>query len=258
MKFVELRDWIYPTMEPSTHEEDRHTEERENAQLATVEAYPNQKAISEAYIELYRNEMDRLKSVEARLSGVLSLTPITASLLVGGTFALVNGGLSDSSLLIRLFAAAALLYLNLQVVCSTIAAIRGLSRATWVAPSIEDIVPASVVDPRELDLRIAKQNCKRQQRAERNINYKVTQMAIAHTAIRNFAVGSALIAILGFAAVGLRRPGAAAAKTISNDTEIQRLLRCPQVLPEPAGSKGEPGQPARSKQSYATEPHKNP
>jgi hypothetical protein len=46
---------------------------------------------------LCTEEAERLKSVEERLSGVLGLTSITASLLIGGIFAIVDGGLSDSS-----------------------------------------------------------------------------------------------------------------------------------------------------------------
>jgi hypothetical protein len=244
MKFAELRDWFYPTMDPPTAEQVCRTSARENALLAAAEAHPDSKAVAQAYTELLANETERLKSVEARLSGILSLTSITASLLVGGMFVLLNGGLSDSSLWLRVTAAAALLYLNLQVVCSTLATICGMSRATWDYPSIDDLLPPSSISPQEFNRQIALNNCRRLLGAERNINDKVTQMAIAHRAIRNFAAGSALIAVLGFAAVGLQRPGSAAAKAIRNDPGIQKLLTGPQGPPGPAGPKGEPGQSA--------------
>ena len=200
---------------------------------------------------MHQDEMERLKSVETRLGGILSLASITASILLSGVFALVNGGLSDSGWWLRLAAAAALLYLNLQVVCSTIASIRGLRRSTWESLSLDDLVPLPGIGPVEFSRQAARQNCKRLSRAERNINHKVSQMAVAHTAIRNFAAGSALIAALGVAAVGLQHPGSAATKAIRNDAEIQRMLRGqqgPPGPPGPPGSKGEPGQPASCKQ----------
>jgi hypothetical protein len=69
---------------------------------------------------------------------------------------------------------------------------------------------------------------------ERNINAKVTQMAAAHTAIRNFAVGSAVIAIVGFIALRLQNPGNAVAPAIRKDASLQQLLRGPQGPQGPA------------------------
>jgi len=258
MKLRAFWDCLYPMAESAGDDEVLRTTERDAARLVSAQSHVDPKAIADAYAVLRLNETDRLSSVEARLSSVLGLTSITASLLVGGTFALVNGGLSDSSLWVRLVAAAALLYLNLQIVCSTIATIRGLRRKTWNSLAIEDLVPAPDVKEDELSRRLATQSCERLTLTEANVNYKVTQMTIAHTAIRNFAAGSALIAALGFTAVVLQRPGSATAKAIRNDTEIQKLLRGPQGPPGPAGPKGESRQPMGPATSNTAKVHKNP
>ena len=71
-------------------------------------------------------------------------------------------------------------------------------------------------------------DCKQYHATDRNVNFKVTQMAIAHTAIRNFAVDSVTIAVLGLFAVLVQAPGNATAKAIRKDAELQRLLRGPQ------------------------------
>jgi len=248
----EIRDMIFPALIPMRQDQLARIQESENTQLAFVESHTDPAALSEGYEKLHEYEMERLRSVESRLGGILSLTSITASILLSGVFALVNGGLSDSDWRLRLAAAGALLYLNLQVVCSTIAVIRGLKRSTWQSLSLDDLVPQPGVGPIEFNRQVARHHCKRLLKAEQNINHKVSQMDVAHTAIRNFAVGSALIAALGVAAVGLQHPGSAAARAIRNDSEIQMLLKGPQGNPGPQGPpgprglQGEPGQPSAS------------
>jgi hypothetical protein len=120
--------------------------------------------------------------------------------------ALVGGSLSDSSRLVRGLVALGALYLGMQIICSTLAAVRGLSRTTWLRPGIDDVVPDPQAGPSKLALDRATRACERYQVMDRNVNFKVTQMAVAHTAIRNFAVGSVAIAVLGFVTVVLQTP----------------------------------------------------
>jgi hypothetical protein len=132
-------------------------------------------------------------------------------------------------------------YLNLQIISSTLAAIRGLGRASWIGGSIEDYVDCSAVEPVEQHRQIALRNCKRLLQMEDNINAKVTQMAVAHAAIRNFASASVLIAVLGCAAVLMQQPGSAAAKAIRTNPDLQKLLQGPPGQRGPQGPKGDPG-----------------
>jgi hypothetical protein len=206
MRFAALRDWIYPLAEPLSSDEVNLNKKREQECLDFVSSHSDPQSVVKAYAELERYEAERLERVEARLNTILGLTSITASLLLGGTFVLVNGGLSDSNLWVRSLAGLALLYLNLQIVGSTIAAIRGLTRMTWHAPTIEDLLPSSIIGSRDTNQQLAVRNCERHLHAEQNVNFKVTQMAVAHTAIRNFAAGSALVAILGFASASIQSP----------------------------------------------------
>jgi hypothetical protein len=76
---------------------------------------------------------------------------------------------------------------------------------------------------------------------EDNINAKVTQMAVAHAAIRNFASASVLIAVLGCAAVLMQQPGSAAVKAIRTNPNLQKLLQGPPGPEGPQGPKGDPG-----------------
>ena len=228
-------DCIFPTQEKPTAEEEAALKAREAEQLKSIEDSTAPERFAAAYDQLLEDENERLKSVESRLGSLLGLTSVTATLLVGGMMALVNGSLGDSSRTVRAVAAIGAFYLSLQIICSTLAAIRGLGRATWLRPSVEDLVP----DPQSGSTSIARERtvgaCKRYHATDRNVNFKVTQMAIGHIAIRNFAVASVTIAMLGLFATLLQTPGNAAAKAIRKDAELQRLLRGPQGPPGPPG-----------------------
>jgi hypothetical protein len=254
MRIADLRDYIYPMAEPLSEDEAERQEHRCQEQIQLTQSHSDPEALAQGYKELCDGETERLKSVEGRLGSILGLTSITASLLIGGIFAIVNGGLSDSSRMTRFVACAALFYLSLQIISSTLAAIRGLKRASWIAPSIEDYVPSPSVGPQEQHRLSASRNCNRLLQMERNIDGKVTQMAVAHTAIRNFASASVLIAALGCFAVLVQQPGSAAAKAIRSNPDLQKLLQGPPGPPGHEGAKGDPG-PAASVTRKASSGH---
>lgn len=135
----------------------------------------------------------------------------------------------------RGIAGAGAVYLSLQIICSTLAAVRGLSRTTWLRPSLEDLIEPANEGSIETVRKRAIAACKRYQSMDRNVNHKVTQMAIAHAAIRNFAAASVIISVLGFGAVLFQPAGDATVKAIKKDSELQKLLRGPQ------GPQGPPG-----------------
>jgi hypothetical protein len=247
MKFADyldwryLLDWLYPTVEPLSEEKCDDQRRLQQDRLQFAETHTDPEAIAKGYAELCAEEAERLKSVETRLGSILGLTSITSSLLIGGIFAIVNGGLSDSSRSVRFVACAALVYLSLQIISSTLAAIQGLGRASWIGRSIEDYVACSEVGPAEQHRQTALRNCRRLLQMGNNINAKVTQMAVAHAAIRNFASASVLIAVLGCAAVLMQQPGSAATKAIRTNPDLQKLLQGPPGPKGPQGPKGDPG-----------------
>ena len=231
MKLEDLQDWIYPVASPFSEEELERQTTRDEKSLEETSAHPDPAKVAEAYDKLLASEDERLKSVESRLGSTLGLTSISASLLVGGTFALVNGSLSDSSRSVRWIAGFGLLYLSTQIICSTLAGVRGLTRSTWLRPEIDELISDPQTESIDIARERARNSCRRYQNADRNVNFKVTQMAVAHVAIRNFAIGSAAIAVLGFVAVLVQTPGDATAKAIRKDADLQNLLRGPQGPP---------------------------
>jgi hypothetical protein len=244
-------DCIFPTEEKPAAKQVAALQAREGEQLKEVEDSAVPDKFAEAYDKLLEDENERLKSVESRLSSMLGLTSITATLLVSGTMALVNGSLGDSSRTVRVLAALGALYLSLQIICSTLAAVHGLARSIWLRPGVVDLVHAPQSDQASFDRERAIGACKRYQVTDRNVNFKVTKMAVAHTAIRNFAVGSVTIAVLGFFAVLLQAPENATAKAIRKDADLQRPLCGPQ------GPAGPPGPPAVAAPAQKIAHHKD-
>jgi len=238
----------------SSSEIHRRKQRKEDC-LRLVDTHTDPKAVVDGYAALCAEEQERLKSVEARLSGVLGLVSITSSLLIGGIFALVNGALSDSTRPVRVLACVALVYLSLQIISSTLAAIRGLGRATWIGSSIEDFLSPLGTGQAEQNRQAALRNCKRYLQMEDNINKKVTQMAVAHTAIRNFAAASVLIAVLGCGVVLFQQPGSAAAKAIRTNPNIQKLLQGPPGIAGQPGPKGDPGESYSAEGGHRPEAH---
>ena len=210
--------------------------EAELTQRAADARYPVE--LKEAYATLLAEDNERLKSVEGRLGSLFGLTSLTATLLFSGILAIANGTLGDSSRLVRVAATLCVFYLSVQIVCSTLAALRGLSRTTWLRSDVEDLMPSTGVEAGQADQRKALSACERYLAANRTINYKVTQMAIAHTAIRNFAVGSAVFAVLGLSIVFTQDRSAALSKAIHKDTQLQQLLQGRPGPPGPQGSVG--------------------
>ena len=256
MRVADLWDWLYPRVESLSPSETDHRNQRKEDCLRLVETHTDPKAVAVGYAALCAEEQERLKSVEARLSGVLGLASITSSLLIGGIFALMNGALSDSSRPVRFLACVALIYLSLQIISSTLAAIQGLKRATWIGSSIEDYLPSPGTGPTEKSRQTALRNCKRFLQMEDNINGKVTQMAVAHTAIRNFAWSSVVIAILGASIVLIQQPGSAAVKAIRTNPDLQKLLQGPPGPAGPPGPKGDPGSPVSTSTAHRPNAHR--
>ena len=72
MTWADLRDWFYPrSAEPLSSEEGDREQRRQREHWNLVETHTNPEALAKGYAELCEEESERLKSVEARLGGVL-------------------------------------------------------------------------------------------------------------------------------------------------------------------------------------------
>ena len=118
-----LIGFVFPREERPSVDDARKRKEEESAAIRAVEETTAPKTYCDAYEKLIEEDGERLKSVESRLGSILGLTSITTALLISGILALINGTLGDSSKVVRGIAGAGAVYLSLQIICSTLAAV---------------------------------------------------------------------------------------------------------------------------------------
>lgn len=187
MRLRDLCDYIYPTLEKKEQISSNNIEEI-NGRIDKLPSIINQlNGYIESIEKLIEEEESRRNSVNTRLISIVGLTSIVATLvfttllaMAAGSMPLLQGGLKQILLVIACF------YLVLQLYAALNAAIKGLSRASYDSETIDDLLPPDKLSsPNFLRQRISKKNNLLNQHRSVN-NEKVSQMAVAHIAIKNF------------------------------------------------------------------------
>jgi len=222
-----------------------------NDARARITAFPNPapelvRKYLEDSIGLLDEDKDRRQSVESRLTSIMGLSSIAGTVVFGGIIAQATGTIHSPSTRFGWGMASAALYLTLQLCSAILAAVRGLSRKTFAAENSDSVLPQ--IGESEFDhyRRRAKTCMQILIQNRRQTNAKVTQMAVAHRAMKNFLLALLLIALAG-AAFAVRTQGNNdIIETLRKNHELTELLRGPRGL---AGPKGEPGTPCVNKPS---------
>jgi hypothetical protein len=194
---------------------------------------------------LLAREDSRRAGVEARLTSILGLFTIAGTIVFSGIVAQAVGTLRAPTTLLRWTVALGTFYLALQICCALRAAVSGLGRRGYDAPTARNIFIApdesSVFHSREQITTYLRILANHQQRN----NEKVTQMAAAHRAMWNFIIALILFAAIGTAAaIAVRPPDDAVIQILKKNHELNEILRGPQGPKGdagPVGPKGDPG-----------------
>lgn len=259
MRFVDIlwhvADCVFPLARPLSVEGGRRETVLATEQLAYCEEClknipgENEEAVLARYLAdctgLLEAEDSRRQGVEARLTSILGLFTIAGTIVFTSIVAEAVGTLRAPNTFSRWTFALGAFYLALQICCALLAALVGLGRRGYEMPTPRNIFPAaeesSAFHERE---RIT--NCLRilADHQQRN-NDKVTQMAVAHRAMKNFLVALILFAAIGTAAAIRAKPSDdALIEALKKDHELNEMLRGPQGVKGdqgPAGPKGDPG-----------------
>ena len=133
-------------------------------------------------------EAERRRAVETKLLAVGSVAPIAVTIIVAAVSFLSSGRLQDfvpASVVVILAMA---VYVALQFLRAMLAAISGLSRKAYTGPTISEIVRAGT-EGWSGYLRNASHDVARRIVQHREMtNDKVSQLALAHRAIKNAVV----------------------------------------------------------------------
>jgi hypothetical protein len=256
-KFWWSTDLIFPWPTPLTPKEQIQQTKRRNASLAEcesrVESLTDDQETLKDYLEQcdsrVQSETDRGQGVEGRLTSILGLSSIAGTIVFGSILAAATGAVHAQRVELQWIICLGAIYLTVQLGSAIFAAVRGLARRHYYSESAPEILPtATEVHPAYLKRRIRSRSEELIDRQERN-NEKVTQMAVAHQALKNFVVALLLFAVVG-TLYGVRASG-------SNDTiellkknkQLLELLRGPEGnpgVPGPPGPKGDPGKSTSS------------
>lgn len=239
--FYSSLDYVFPLAEPLSEEEQGKPVKRLEEQKATL---PQREEILSEYLAACQSLLDkedgRKQGIETRLTSILGLSSIAGTVGAAGLFLGTGGGSRIQSRSVRGLVALVGCYLILQICAAMLAAARGLSRRAYIHLGLPDLV-AGPGEPRSTFLhRKAERILDALSDHELQNNNKLTQLAIAHCALRNFLCGLIAFSVIGAAVMFWAGGSDDLVDRLKKDNKLNELLRGPQGI---AGPKGEPAPP---------------
>jgi hypothetical protein len=247
-RFWKLLDCVVPWAKPLTQEQkDAEAKQTTDECTATENQikHANREALTQALTDLaslIENDAERRRSVDTRLSTMVGLASIAATVVTGIIIAQAAGTLKVSSGYARWTLGALAFYLTLQLCDAIYWAIRGQSRQGYKIDTVLDVLPQPLI-PEEDRLRqrmfvlVGQLHFNRE-----SINKKVTAMAIAHRAATNFAVGLLALSVVGMFMMSLEPTEPPVVEALGTDATLRDLVRGPVGPAGPVGSQGPIGQ----------------
>lgn len=240
--FYSILDYIFPVAEPLSAEDQDRPRQRLLEDKAAIPALEPPLA---AYLTVCQDLMDkqgeRRQGVEARLTSILGLFSIAGTVAFGGFFLGSNSLSLIQPPLLRWLMTLAGCYLILQICAATLAAVRGLSRRGYDTLSLSDLTSRPGEPPDQSLHRKAERTLEVLSDHDTQNNAKVTQMAIAHCAMRNFLCGLLVFALLAVISTAKSGKSDELVDRLKQNHDLQQLLRGPQGPPGVAGPKGDSG-----------------
>ncbi len=239
--WTDLTDYVYPRLAGSNRARavraKRHWRKLAAADRRSVEQLASNEEQLRAYVQavdkVLEREQSRKQSVEGRLTSIVGLTSLAATVVIGSLLALAAGTLPIEPGWAIWVLALGSLYLVLQLFVALNAAVKGLSRADYVEDTAAGLFgshrsAASVRLREQIERKLSQLSTYRQ-----NGDARVSQMAVAHRAFKNFLGALLLLAIAATLIAVMRSPApqqvdrhtttttAAAATTVTTDAPAQ-------------------------------------
>jgi hypothetical protein len=245
-----ISDCIFPSPQPRSQAEIVSERERAAVAQASLDAniadLPGKAEQLGPYLasckELLAQEDGRRQSVDTRLTAIVGLSSIAGTIVFGGMLTQPQAFRSPHGVAGWLLACGPL-YLTLQVCSAILAAVVGLGRRGYFTSTPTDVLPTRDEAP-SVHLRRQLASCLHTlaDTQVRNDD-KVTQMAVAHRAMRNFLVGLLVLGALGTWRALTMAPSDDILDRLKRDQVVRDLLRGPQGPIGGPGPKGDPGTP---------------
>jgi hypothetical protein len=186
---------------------------------------------------LLEGEQKRQQSIDARLTTVTGLSSIAASVVFGTLLTTAPRTRTLLPVLLLILLA----YLVIQLVCAMLAAVRGLERRSYAALTCSQVLPADGESPKTYHQHQLEQVVDVLLDNREQNNEKMTQMAVAHCALKNFIAGLAVFAVLAGVHRILEQPNDELIARLKADRALRELVRGPQGSPGATGPRGPTG-----------------
>jgi hypothetical protein len=192
-------------------------------------------------VQALEAEKTRRASVEGRLTTIMGLASIAGTIVFGSILAQATGSVHPQRTSLRWLMAIGCAYLTAQIASAILAAVQGLSRRGYLSEKASEILPLKD----EADLVYFRRRVASVLRIvldhQNHTNKKVTQMAVAHQAMKNFVWGLLAVALCGTFYGITARPTDDVVEAFKKNHDLVKIIQGPQGLAGVPGPRGEPG-----------------
>jgi len=204
------------------------------------------KALLEDYESILESNEDRQRSVDSRLSTIVGLSSIAATITTGVIIAQAAGTVNLPHGIWRWGLSIVALYLVVQLCDAIHWAIRGQERQSYLGHSIQGILPEPGITAQDYHRARILNTVKRIHVNRASVNVKVTAMAVAHRAAKNFIAGLLVLSLTGMVMMGNEHKTPSVVDSLRADHELRELLTGPAGPPGIPGIQGPPGQDGKT------------
>jgi len=240
-------DFIIPWASPFAREETDSEQQRKADELAALSdgiRHANCETLKSLMTEmtaLMEVDAERRRSVDTRLATIVGLASVAATIATGIIVAQAVGTLNLSNLYARWVLSTLALYITLQLCDAIYWAVQGQARHGYAIDTVGDILPMPLVSEEELLRKRIITWGEQLQFNQNSINSKVTAMAVAHQAAKNFVGGLILLSLVAMFTMALSPTNQSALEQLRADAKFRELLRGPTGSQGPEGQAGPPG-----------------
>lgn len=207
-------DWIFPRLEGNVEQLERDELEKLHVRHELVEERiatlsSDKDSLSEivaAAEKLFDQERARKASIDTRLISIIGLVSVAGTVVLSALFSLAAGTLPFPDLVVRSALSLSCLYLALQLFAALLAATSGVMRASYPMETTLSLLPRPKVSLSvHLRERISQLDLLVEEHRTIN-NRKLSLLAVAHVALKNFLHGLLLLAFLAAVAAMFKAP----------------------------------------------------
>lgn len=212
-----------------------------NSKIASAENDVLEALLEDCESILDSNE-DRQRSVDSRLSTIVGLSSIAATLTSGVIIAQAAGTVNLPFGIWRWVLNAVAFYLVVQLCDAIHWAIRGQERQSYLGNSVQEVLPELGVKAQDYIRKRILNTVKRIHVNRAAVDAKVTAMAVSHRAAKNFVAGLLVLSLIGMFMMRVEHKTPSVLDSLRADHELRELLTGPTG---PAGSPGIQGPAGR-------------